>query len=210
MSLKLQNSPLVMLFVVWCTAILLVCFESPSDFWGNLTRRFTALQAKDGLLIGLTPFVTLIAVGLLSSYWKAVILFWRIRHPLPGHRAFSHLAAQDPRVDVAVLKKVVVPWPVTPAEENQTWYRLYRQIHDQPMVSDAQRAFLLSRDLAACALCFLVLGSPIILVFGTSKVWAGLYCGVMAAHFLILSVVGRNYGTRFVQNVLAEVAFKAS
>jgi len=210
MTLKLKNTPIVMLFVVWCTAILTVCFESPSDFWSNLSHRFATLNAKDGVLIALSPLISLVAVGLLPPNIKAMSLFWRIKHPLPGHRAFSRIAQRDPRVNLAVLKKTITSWPKTPAEENQTWYRLYRQHQDQPGISDSHRAFLLSRDLASCALCFLVIGAPIIFNFGSSRLWASLYCGFMAIQYLALAIVGRNHGVRFVQNVLAEASLRTS
>ena len=78
-TLKLRNAPAVLVFVTWCTALLIVCIGTPNNFWASIDKRFTDLSAKDGLLLALTP---LIANGLFSPTVKAALVFWRIKYVL--------------------------------------------------------------------------------------------------------------------------------
>ncbi len=207
-SLKLQNAPAILIFVVWCTALFTVCFGAPTDFWSALGERFSELNAKDGLLIALSPLVSLVAAGLFPPELKAVIVFWRIKHTLPGHRAFSKYAYKDHRIDVSSLKKQVDPWPTDPAEQNRTWYRLSKRHRDSPAVIDAHRSFLLSRDLTSVAFCFLVIGSIVLFIASWSTRWPFIFLLAATVQYILLSQVGRNSGIRFVKNVLAEASIK--
>lgn len=204
-TLKLVNTPMVVLYVIWCTALLFVCYDSPVDFWTSLTSKFKALNAKDGVVVAMSPLLTLVTVGLLPPGLKAALVFWRIRDVLPGHRAFSIHAHKDARINVEALRQRVVPWPSTPAEENQTWYSLYKAYSEAPAVQDAHRSYLLSRELAACSVVFLFLGGAVLAVSGTLQ-WAGIFSLIMLAQLTVLALAGRNNGLRFVRNVLSEAS----
>lgn len=205
-TLKLQNVPAIFVFVTWCTALLLVCAGAPNDFWASLNRRFAGLGAKDGLLLALTPLISVIANGLFSPTVKAALVFWRVRDILPGHRAFSVHANADPRVNLQSLRNQVSPWPIDPVEQNRAWYSLYRSVDDAVRVKDAHRAFLLSRDLTSIALTFVVAGIPATILLGSTLKWTLVYAGFAIVQYIVLAIVARNHGTRFVRNVLAEVS----
>ena len=55
----LKNVAGVLVFVTWCTALLIVCIDTPSNFWAAIDERFTDLSAKDGLLLALAPLISL-------------------------------------------------------------------------------------------------------------------------------------------------------
>ena len=208
-TLKLQNVPAILIFVVWCTALLIVCIGAPNDFWAELGKRFTSLNAKDGLLLSLTPLVSLVANGLFSPTAKAVLVFWRFKNVLPGHRAFSKHVNADPRVNVQALRERVVPWPDNPTDENRVWYKIYRSVEEAVQVVDAHRSFLLARDLGSIAFTFVVVGAPIVYFLGKSIQWTLCYVAVMVIQYLILALVARNHGVRMVRNVLVEVSNKS-
>ena len=205
-TLKLQNVPAVLVFVTWCTALLIVCIGAPNNFWAEIDRRLTDLSAKDGILLTLTPLISLIASGLFSPIVKAAIVFWRVRNVLPGHRAFSIHARADPRIDLELLRKRVVPWPNDPAAENHIWYGLYRSVQNAIQVVDAHRSFLLARDLTSIALTFIVVGAPTVLFVSSSARWTLTYGLVAMLQYAIMALVARNHGVRFVRNVLVEVS----
>jgi hypothetical protein len=78
------------------------------------------------LPVGLAAVVTTIANGLLSADIKARLVFLRWHHALPGNRAFSKYAQQDPRIDQVKLAQLVdMKSMSTPEVENAAWYRLY-------------------------------------------------------------------------------------
>jgi hypothetical protein len=86
-------------------------------------------KASNILPVGLAILLTTVVNGLLSSDAKARIVFLRWNHALPGHRAFSKYAAADTRIDVVKLKKACGnKFPDDPAEQNSTWYLLYKSI----------------------------------------------------------------------------------
>ncbi|MCJ2014186.1 hypothetical protein [Methylobacterium sp. J-076] len=165
-----------------------------------------------GLVAGATSLVpltlalilTTIANGFLSDKIKVWLVFLRRRHALPGHRAFSQFAGSDPRIDVDGLRKLLgKDWPTEPEGENRTWYRLFKEIENDPAVLYAHGEYLFTRDYAGFAALFVVgLGTaaaftvrpiPVLLV----------YLGCLILQFMVVRHVAVTYGNRFVCTVLA-------
>jgi hypothetical protein len=154
-------------------------------------------------LTTLLPIPALILSSLISSDHKAVLVFWRFKHPLPGARAFSVHALADPRIDLAKLKKNVGEFPVAEREQNSKWYGLYKQVDSDPSVVDSHKNYLLFRDVATMSL-LLVPVLPLALYFsgidsGRMTVSAAWFLG----QYLVAAFAARTTGIRFVQNVLA-------
>ena len=173
----------------------------------NITQisvRFQQFHAKDGVALAMSPLLALIFTGLLPPSIKAVLVFWRTSDVLPGHRAFSVHAEKDVRVNSTALRRFISPWPATAAEQNQAWYALSKQHADAPAVADGHRMFLLWRDITACSAVFGVIGTAVLLAFGTSTFWSIGFALMQAVQFVSASVLGRVHGERFVCNVLAE------
>ncbi len=119
-----------------------------SDFESSGFRAFIN-SATQLLPVGLATVVTTIANGLLSADMKARLVFLRWYHALPGHRAFSKYAQQDPRIDQVRLAQVTNKVALrSPEAENAAWYRLYKEVHNDPSVQQVHREFLLLRDYA--------------------------------------------------------------
>jgi hypothetical protein len=164
------------------------------------------LEAVRGLLAVLPAGAVAIVVGLLNSQLddvtKARLVFWRWRDPLPGSRAFSKLAAADPRVDLQTLKKKHGPLPGAPAEQNRLWYRLYKTVANDASVVQVHRQFLFFRDFAGMvALLALSLGAAGFLFMPLKA--AALYLLFLVIEFLMATRAARVHGTRFVTTVLA-------
>lgn len=146
---------------------------------------------------------TVILSGFLPAKLKYILVFWRIKYTLPGHRAFSRLMDQDPRIDANVLVERYGPLPQHPKMQNQLWYRIYKEHEIHKIVLDAQKNFLLMREVTAIT-------STLIPVFSIISLWASpdwktfsFYIFVLVLLVVITATAGRNYGERLVLNVMA-------
>jgi hypothetical protein len=203
-SLKEKNAPIVVIFIVWCLALYAVFVISPTDFWGKLQSIFKEFNAKDGLILIISPILTLILTGLISSDNKAKLVFWRYRYALPGHRAFSEVVKHDARINVKQLAQKMGSIPKGPKEQNSQWYSIYKRYSEAPMVMHSHKNFLLARDLCSISFLFALIGPWGLLLHGHRSYTVLVYASVMLAHYLLLMAVARNHGNRFVCNVLAE------
>jgi hypothetical protein len=162
------------------------------------------------LPVGLAVLVTTVINGLLSPEAKARIVFMRWKNALPGHRAFTDLAPRDSRIDLDRLKKACgAKLPVDPADQNRTWYGLYKSVEKRPSVEQVQRDFLLTRDYSAFTVfSLLVFGTVALFAVQNSVVSLVYFVGLVAQFFLVRQAAA-NYGNRFVTTVMAEKAVAA-
>ncbi|RAS38335.1 hypothetical protein [Paraburkholderia bryophila] len=203
-SLKARN-------MVWLVAVgifdvivlLVIAFHHPVD-------DFTADKGM-GLRTGLSVFLPVPIVFLsylLSHSQKAVLVFWRLRNPMPASRAFSVHAQTDSRIDVNSLRKNVGEFPSDERDQNSTWYRLYKQVENEVSVLESHQKYLMFRDIAAMSLLLVPLVALGLFLFGNTASAVVLSAVVFALQYLIASVAARNSGVRFVQNVLCIHATK--
>jgi hypothetical protein len=104
---------------------------------------------------------------------------------------------------MAALKKNVGSFPSEPAEQNSKWYKLYKMVANETEVAEAQKLFLLFRDMATISL-FLIMLVPLGLFWsgvGLLMVWV---VGVFfVVQYIACALSARWTGIRFVCNVLA-------
>ena len=202
--LKKSNIPTLVVFLIWNVSIFLVVSNGMNNFWASIRRHASDLGTRGSLFCILTPIVLTIACGLLPASWKATLVFWRFRNALPGCRAFSELAKRDPRIDESLVVEQLASIPKSPREENATWYRWYKVVQDQITVQESHKQFLLNRDLTGIAFLFLAFGTPALIPAGSTIFSLSIYAAITMLQFIILSIVARNHGNRFVCNVIAE------
>lgn len=163
----------------------------------------TAVAAVRAGLTVLLPIPALILSSLLSADQKAVLVFWRLKNPLPGARAFSVYAQADHRIDLEKLKTQVGDFPVGAREQNAKWYGLYRQVASDASVADSHKNYLLFRDIAAMSL-LLVPALPVAMyIIGVDKTRILISATWFLSQYLVSAWAARTTGIRFVQNVLA-------
>ncbi|MGA8528804.1 MAG: hypothetical protein WB622_03760 [Acidobacteriaceae bacterium] len=157
--------------------------------------------------VGFAIVAATVVNGILSDETKNRLVFLRWHNALPGHRAFSKYALDDPRIQIQVLQAVCAPdWPTTPKTENQKWYLLYRGVADRPPVRQVHRDFLLLRDYAGmAALMVPIYGGAATYTVESLRV-AVVYGLLLMAQFLVVRHSARNYGISFVRTVLAQVS----
>jgi hypothetical protein len=201
-SLKDQNRWHLWLLI----AVNSAAFYAALNFSDFESSGFRALinSATQLLPVGIATVVTTIANGLLSADMKARLVFLRWHHALPGNRAFSKYARRDPRIDRVRLAQMTDKEALhTPEAENAIWYRLYKEVHNDPSVQQVHREFLLLRDYAGLAALFLIgFGTVAIFTVQPPKVLA-VYCLLLIAQFITVRHAAATYGIRFVTTVLA-------
>lgn len=158
----------------------------------------------------LLPVPALILSSLISADLKAVLVFWRLKDPLPGSRAFSIHAPADPRVDLALLAKATGEFPETAREQNAKWYGLYKLVDSDSSVVDSHKSYLLFRDIAVMSLLLV----PVLpLALNAVGIGAGhiLICTAwFLGQYLLTAFAARTAGTRLIRNVLAVHSARAS
>jgi hypothetical protein len=197
--IKAQNSRLIWAVVV-ADALALVGFAFPAA-----ADQAVTWFASGARLAGasIAPVLVLLLTSILPAELKAVLVFWRVRDVLPGHRAFSVYALKDPRIDVARLRAAVGEFPVLARDQNSLWYRLFKQVETDPGVAQAHRHFLLFRDLAALSLLLAIIAPLALYALAAGDVAVWLALALFGSQHLATALAGRFHGVRLVCNVLA-------
>lgn len=181
------------------TLILLVfAYHSAAE---DLT--LTRMAVIRGSLITFLPIPTLIFTLLVSANIKAILVFWRIKYPLPGSQAFSVHAPSDHRIDLDNLKKHVGDFPVNERDQNSKWYGLYKLVEFDSSVADSHKNYLLFRDVAAMSIFLAPVAPTVMYFFDIDQSLILISAGWFVGQYFIAALAARNAGIRFVQNVLA-------
>lgn len=189
---------LVATLVLDILVLLVIAFHTVID---DLTpTRLAVIRAS---LTALLPIPVLILSSLISPNHKAILVFWRLKHPLPGARAFSVHALADHRIDLAKLKKNVGEFPVAERDQNSKWYGLYKQVDSDPSVVDSHKNYLLFRDIAAMSLLLVPALLLVLYLGGFDSTRMLVSAAWFMGQYLVTALAARTTGIRFVQNVLA-------
>lgn len=198
-SLKALNLKWLALVVV-ADLLAILLFVAP-----ELVRGASLTQVGVGrvLMTAIVPVAVLLIVNVLPSDVKAMLVYWKPRGVLPGSEAFSKYGPLDPRIDLAQLKKNAGQLPTTPAQQNSKWFQLYKQVQNDPTVTEAHKLFLMYRDIAALSLPLVVLGPLALYLAGAAQTATWLAAGLFSVQYLLSTFSARWSGIRFVCNVLA-------
>lgn len=192
---------LVATIILDCLILLILAFDTAVEDLSP--TRMAVIRAS---LTVLLPIPVLILSTLTPPNLKAVLVFWRIKDPLPGCRAFSEHVFTDPRIDLEELKKKMGEFPTTERDQNAKWYSLYKQVGSDSSVVDSHKNYLLFRDIAAMSLLLIPI-VPISMSFtGVNRISILICAALFLGQYLVTAIAARNTGVRFVQNVLAAYA----
>jgi hypothetical protein len=202
--LKSRNAFYLWVFIGANIAIFLSLFVSKGFTVSSVDYFWHLATTKGGIIAAGIPILAIVFSGVLGDLGKARLVFWCWHNPLPGCRVFTQLIATDPRIDVPALRKKLGEFPIDPHAQNALWYRLYKKHEADLRISEAHRIYLLTRDMATISALFVALFS-IGLIAGSIN-WRSvvLYTGALVGQYLLVASAARNYGARFVLNVLAE------
>jgi hypothetical protein len=202
--LKGKNTVQLCIFVSANLAVFFALFVSDVFSMTSIDQSWDHVTAKDGLIAAMIPILSIVLTGVFSDTWKARLVFWRWRHPLPGCRVFTELLATDTRIDQSRLAKKLGAYPMNADEQNALWFSIYKKYRNMPAVLESHKIYLLTRDMTSLSSLFVFL-LPFG-VFAANFKWkiAAIYgCGLFLQYVLI-AISARNYGNRFVLNVLVE------
>ncbi len=104
--LKKGNVKYLIIYCFWCIALYSAFQTVPQDLLLNIQKIMKELKSANGIYVFLSPLIVFVLLGVVNSNNKARIVFWKWRYALPGHRAFSALAHNDPRIDLKLLKNI--------------------------------------------------------------------------------------------------------
>jgi hypothetical protein len=163
---------------------------------------FDLAMATKLLSVVLAPAAILLLGSLMSADLKSAIVFWRVKDVLPGHRAFSKYMALDVRINIEKLKSRLGELPETPESQQAEWYRIYRLHHQEPAVIDANKRFLLFRDLASVSALVAMIIPAIFWVTAQYEVIRPAAV-VFAIQYVLGAIAAQLAGIRLVKTVLA-------
>ena len=204
--LKELNQPIIRRYIwaaVTCYAIIIATINI-----SELRYFISNPEELDGAWRSVVPLVSaglyLFLIRLVPTEFKEVLVFWRLRERLPGHRAFSVLAKSEPRVSTRKLKQLHGSLPRKGENQNKLWYSIYRTHKDADEVRDPHKSYLLYRELTYINLAvgILLLLPSIIVGLMPIKLGFGLI-GVVILASIFLSLNAQSSAKRMVQNVLA-------
>jgi hypothetical protein len=199
-NLKAKNTP--QLWVLLSANILIIAGVIFPLYFKELTNEFDILFILKGLGASISPLLLFLLNGLISSNQKAVLVFWKLKNPLPGSEVFSKLSKEDTRIDREKLKDIYGPLPKNPSEQNKLWYKIYKKNSLDIVISESHRAFLLARDLTSlCFLFVIFIGFPVLFI-GKWPINI-YYIAFLLVQYFIVVIGAQNRGRRFVTNVLA-------
>jgi hypothetical protein len=188
-------------FSIYITVILEKDFSFINNFYSDFIL-------QKGFIAAVLSISTFALNGIISSQFKAKLVFWKIENPYPGCRVFTKLIDKDPRIDKTLLINKYKELPTKPESQNSLWYKIYKNHQYDPMVFNSHRNFLIARDLTALSFSFLIIYTVSFVFmyfsFDISNSWIPFYTIFLISQYIGFSVVARHYGKRFACNVIAK------
>jgi len=149
------------------------------------------------------PVAVLLLVDVLPHSLKAMFVYWKLSDMLPGTRAFTKYGPTDPRINMIRLKENIGSLPSEPREQNSLWYKLYKQVSDDPSVMDSHRKFLMYRDMAVISLVLLIISLVAFSIVQTKFPMPWFAVFLFFIQYVATALSARWSGIRLICNVLA-------
>lgn len=202
--LKGKNAIQLCIFVGANLAVFFALFVNLDFSAAAIDELWHRLTAKSGILGAIMPMLAIVLCGVFSDTWKARLVFWRWRDPLPGCRVFTELLSTDHRINKSALAEKLGEYPQKADEQNALWFNLYKKHGNVDKVLEAHKIYLLTRDMASISSLFVILFP--LGVFAQNLKWEGAatYAAALLMQYVLSAISARNYGNRFVLNVLVE------
>lgn len=203
MDKRLKNyNKILWIFIAYNIAVF-ICLFSYSKF--NLTNLndIYSLIFKSSIIMSTSIIITIVLNNLITPDFKAKIVFWKIKDPLPGCRIFTELINKDSRIDMELIKEKYGELPTDSFEQNKLWYKIYTKHRFDNMVFDTHREFLISRDLTGLSFVFLVGFTILAIILFKSSLKISIYVLYLLIQYISIAIYSQNRGYRFAKNVLA-------
>lgn len=162
-------------------------------------------KLKSFLPASIVTALVVVMNGFVGPNCKARLVFWRWENPLPGSRAFSELAKNDPRIDIdAILRNEDEDILESPEKQNHVWYnKYYVKAKNDPSVMSNHRDYLFTRDYASLAFIFFLPMSFLGYLNAEALYTVFFYILLMVAQYIGARRAAVMNGERLVTTVLA-------
>lgn len=201
-SLKDQNRWQLWIILAANTLFLYGIVQSNAIRTDGLRALFAGTQNL--LPVGFALTITAVINGVLSIDMKNRLVFLRWTCALPGHRAFSQYAKNDPRIEPSVFPRLCGgAVPTGAVDQNRAWYRIYKSVENDPAVRQVHRDYLLMRDYTSISALLMVFYGIIGLYAIPSLRIVLLYALILLSQYIVVRQAASNYGIEFVTTVLA-------
>ena len=201
MTLNTRNLPLITAFVVLNYIAFAYVNDLPWQFLKEVKITNDALVFQNPLIAVGIHLSILILCFIIPVDIKNIIIFWRLKNPLPGCRVFTELICKDQRIDIKELENRYGKPPNDPREQNVLWYKIYKENQNEKIVLSSHGKWLLFREITSIALMFALLLSPISGLIGCNKTSA-IYSILLIMQYIFLRRAAINVAERFTCNVL--------
>lgn len=202
MTLHTRNLPLITSFVILNYISFAYVNGLPWQFLKEVKISNEALIFQNPLIAVGIHLSILILCFIIPVDIKNVVIFWRLKDPLPGCRVFTELICKDHRIDIKELEHKYGKLPTEPREQNTLWYKIYKERQDEKVILSSHGKWLLFREITIIALILMLLLSPMSLLISFDKS-STIYLALLIAQYFILRQATVNAAERFTCNVLA-------
>jgi hypothetical protein len=204
--LKELNQPIIRRYIWAVAAFYFILIGASNNSELRLVLASPAELEKAWRLI--VPIISaglyLLLIRLVPTELKEILVFWRLKDRLPGHRAFTVFAKKEARISTKKLKRIHGSLPRSGEKQNELWYSIYRKHREADEVRDAHKNYLLYRELTYINLAIgLLLLMPSVLLSLLDFEIGLILIGVTALVSFALALNAQNSAKRMVQNVLA-------
>ena len=212
-SLKEQNAGLIRAAMIGHIVVFAWIASEPLRLLSMngrmLAARLEAAAAPGTAAFGLIVVASLLLLGLVNPNWRDRIMHWRWHDPLPGCRAFSSVGPHSSHVKMAELEAQYGPLPRIGREQNQLFYRIYREFREDVGVLDSHARYLAARDIGTIT-ALVMIPLPCLAWWASDNGERALVYGlVLILVYTLCVVAAKNYSWRMVQHVLALASSKA-
>ena len=111
------------------------------------------------IAIPLITIIGLVIMNSVSSKFKEIIIFWKLKYALPGFRWQSKIARKDSKLNIEILNKKYGK-NLSPQKQQDIWYKAYQRYKSDEGILESHKEYLFSRDLCTTT----VLLIPIIVI----------------------------------------------
>lgn len=105
-----------------------LCFIRKDLNLNFANENYKKIFVENGIVTVVSTIITFILNGLLSSDFKAKLVFWKKENIYPGCRAFTDLLYRDCRIDKFALRQKYGELPIQPQDQNKLWYKMYKKM----------------------------------------------------------------------------------
>lgn len=136
--------------------------------------------------------------------FKEILVFWRLRDRLPGHRAFSGAFSKNSRIDFKKIKNLSEISSLLPGDQQRIFYRIYKNHSKDVRVEHYSCRYICWRDTASVIFMLTMIIFPtVIWLFGFSFLRQSIeITTISAVAFLMTSIAARQMAIELVYQVL--------